>query len=151
MKKHGFYWHELRDFIFTQDDEEIAVSFTAYEHPRRFKFITHFLNHKFKRTGAKGKLTMRLVSSGYDEQISVIRRTLGGYSLTVGQISPVYRAGKYTEEFRCLCLSDVLARVIQHISNANYIAKKIPYKILKRIILLSEKEVFMEKNELDTV
>jgi hypothetical protein len=94
---------------------------------------------------------MRLVSSGYDEQISVIRRTQGGYSLTVGQISPVYTAGKYTEEFHCLCLSDVLKRVIPHISNAQYIAKKIPYGIMKKIILLSEKETFLEKNELDNV
>lgn len=136
MKKHGFYWHELRDFIFTQDDEKIAVSFTAYQHPRRNKFLTHFLNHKFKRTGAEGKLSMRIVASGYDEQILVIRRAHNGYS---------------TEHFRCLCQSDVLHHVIRHISNANYIAKKIPYKILKSIILLSEKEVFMEKNELDTV
>jgi hypothetical protein len=148
MKNHGFYWHELRDFIFMQDDEKTAVSFTASEDSRKFKFLTHFLNYKFKR-GAKGKLTMSLTSSGYAEQISAIRRTQGGYSFTSGRISPVYMVGRRTEQFRCLCLSDVLDHVIRHIWNANYIAKKIPYKILKRIILLSEKETFLEKSQLD--
>jgi len=148
MKKHGFYWHELRDFIFTQDDKKIAVSFTAYQHSRRNKFLTHFLNHKFKRTWAKGTLNMRIASyMDNDEQILVTRRTNGSYQPSTG----MHTRGSLTEEYRCMCFSDVLARVIQHISNANYIAKKIPYKTLKRIILLSEKEVFMEKNELDTV